>query len=273
VGFGRACVRPKGSTVPQPAQRASRSPSQGRRPWWRVPPPHHPAQRANRSSNRAGHERNCWPVGPAHVVGGLSRPDGPGWGNGWPVGPDRAGRPGVGVGPVRSGLFSAHPGGCFRMNAPPPSCVWARSDDVLRGIPSGDGGWAGSLLFSAHWGGCFRTNAQRADTEVRAPAILNLSLDGWGHGPGFPLSTTPRHREIGSRRGHPLLGLCWASLRGLVQVDVWMRVMLIEWIHGRTLPGKRPRRPCWAEPRNVGLITIALQARGLTPPCCHHAWP
>jgi len=33
--------------------------------------------------------RNCWPVGPADdVVGGdLSRPAGPGWGSGWPVGP------------------------------------------------------------------------------------------------------------------------------------------------------------------------------------------
>jgi hypothetical protein len=46
-----------------------------------------PAQRANRSTNRAGIERNGWPVGPEHVVGGLSRPDGPGWGNGWPFGP------------------------------------------------------------------------------------------------------------------------------------------------------------------------------------------
>ena len=70
-----------------PAQRASHSPSQGRRPWGRIPPTHRPAQRANRSSNRAGHERNCWPVGPAHVFVGLSRPDGPGWGNGWPFGP------------------------------------------------------------------------------------------------------------------------------------------------------------------------------------------
>ncbi len=70
-----------------PAQRASRSPSQGRRPWGGSPPPPRSAQRANRSSNRAGHEKNGWPVGPAHVVGPVSRPAGPGWGNGWPFGP------------------------------------------------------------------------------------------------------------------------------------------------------------------------------------------
>ena len=34
-------------------------------------------------------ERNCWPVGPVHLVVDLSRPDGPGWGNGWPFGPVR----------------------------------------------------------------------------------------------------------------------------------------------------------------------------------------
>jgi len=75
--------------VRRSAQRASRSPSQGRRPWW-LPPPPRPAQRANRSTNRAGGERNCWPVGPAHVVVGPSRPAGPGWENGWPLGPPDA---------------------------------------------------------------------------------------------------------------------------------------------------------------------------------------
>jgi hypothetical protein len=75
--------------VCRPAQRASRSPSQGRRPW-RLPPPPRPAQRANRSTNRAGSERNCWPVGPAHVVVDPSRPAGPGWENGWPLGPPDA---------------------------------------------------------------------------------------------------------------------------------------------------------------------------------------
>ena len=64
-------------------------PSQGRRPWW-LPPPPRSAQRANRSTNRAGIERNCWPVGPAHVVVGPARPAGPGWENGWPLGPPDA---------------------------------------------------------------------------------------------------------------------------------------------------------------------------------------
>ena len=76
-------------TVRRPAQRTSRSPSQGRRPWW-LPPPPRPAQRANRSTNRAGIERNGWPVGPVHVIVGPTRPAGPGWENGWPLGPQDA---------------------------------------------------------------------------------------------------------------------------------------------------------------------------------------
>ena len=79
----------RSQTVRRSAQRASRSPSQGRRPWW-LPPPPRPAQRANRSTNRAGGQRNCWPVGPAQVVVGPTRPAGPGWENGWPLGPQDA---------------------------------------------------------------------------------------------------------------------------------------------------------------------------------------
>jgi hypothetical protein len=52
---------------------------------------HRPAQRANRSTNRAGCERNRWPVGPTQVLVGPSRPAGPGWENGWPLGPQDAG--------------------------------------------------------------------------------------------------------------------------------------------------------------------------------------
>ena len=35
-------------------------------------------------------QKNCWPVGPTNdvVAGGLSRPAGPGWWNGWPFGPE-----------------------------------------------------------------------------------------------------------------------------------------------------------------------------------------
>ena len=71
VGVVPVC---RARTGHRPAQRASRSPSQGRRPWWRIPPSPRPAQRANRSSNHAGHEKNCWPVGPKHVVGVLPGP-------------------------------------------------------------------------------------------------------------------------------------------------------------------------------------------------------
>ena len=58
-----------------------------------MPPTHRPAQRANRSSNHAGHERNCWPVGPALWAGsaftrGASQTVGPA---GPQLGPDRPG--------------------------------------------------------------------------------------------------------------------------------------------------------------------------------------
>ena len=41
-----------------------------------------------------------------------------------------------------------------------------------------DGGWVGPWLFFAHWCGGFRMNAQRADTEVRPPATLDLVPGG-----------------------------------------------------------------------------------------------
>jgi hypothetical protein len=132
----RAVVRPKGPAIP-PARVVG--------PGRAIPPTHRPAQRANRSPNRAGHERNCWPVGPAHVVVGRSRPAGPGWGNGWPVGPAN-------------------------------SCPWRFTH---LGLPGGSwglpaGGWCGaqpipmgSLPIGA---GVFRRMPSGADTSVRTPA-------------------------------------------------------------------------------------------------------
>jgi hypothetical protein len=86
---GPVCVRGcPARTGRHPAQRASHSPSQGRRPWWRVSPTtHRQAERADRSMNRTGNKTNCWPVGPLIFVWRPSRPAGPGWGNGWPFGP------------------------------------------------------------------------------------------------------------------------------------------------------------------------------------------
>jgi len=115
----RAVVRPKGPAV-LPARVVG--PGKG------IPPTHRPAQRANRSSNRAGHEKNCWPVGPRHVVGGLSRPAGLGWGNGWPFGP---------VGRLTMALHK--PLGWTAGS-------WSGACSIL--------GW-----FSAHWGGGLPMNA------------------------------------------------------------------------------------------------------------------
>jgi hypothetical protein len=92
--------------VRRSAQRASRSPSQGRRPWW-LPPPPRPAQRANRSTNRAGSERNGWPVGPALPLRPAAQPT--------PAGSQRvAGGRAQRPPPVHAPPRCQHPEGCAR---------------------------------------------------------------------------------------------------------------------------------------------------------------
>ena len=106
----------------------------------------HPAHRAHRSSNRVGHERNCWPVGPENFVGARfpARWAGLGeWLALW-AGYRR---------PVRGGP---------EVLGPSPSS--ARGASQIVG-PNGRGlvwGWADPWLFSAHRCGCFRTIAQRS---------------------------------------------------------------------------------------------------------------
>ncbi len=72
----------------RPAQGASHSPSHGRRPWsrWVIPRPSRQAQRADRSTHRAGDQKNCWHIGPTTVVFFLSRAARPGCKSGWPFG-------------------------------------------------------------------------------------------------------------------------------------------------------------------------------------------
>jgi hypothetical protein len=82
---GNSCL--PGPNGPRPAQRASHSPSQGRRPWrWGDPTPFRQAQRADRSTMRV--VGIVGPLGRKRFGGwGVTQPDGLGWGNDRPVGP------------------------------------------------------------------------------------------------------------------------------------------------------------------------------------------
>ena len=173
----------------------------------------------------------------------------------WPFTNRSAGRPGVGLGLGRSmvvlcPLVRVFHDECAaertRRSALPSSCHWARADGVLGGTPSEDGGWAGPWLFSARRCGGFRINAQRADTEVRAPASL---------------------RAEGAI-------LCWASLRELLQIDVRMRVMSVWWNCGQPvacgvstmagpglspLPPISPVRNCGVKPESLRLCPLVTR--------------
>ena len=89
------------------------------------------------------------------------------------------------LGPCERLSWDGRPAERTRRSAPPPSCLWAQADGLLGWMSSGTEGRVDPGLFSAHWDGGFSTNAQRADTEVRAPAMLllgpfeRLSLDGY----------------------------------------------------------------------------------------------
>jgi hypothetical protein len=124
------------------------------------------------------------------------------------------------------------PTGRTRRSAPPPSCVWARSDDVLRGIPSGDGGWAGRWFVLCPSGRGFSDECPWERTQRSAPPPSWIWARADGVLGGVPSGTGPTRSKLvrcpsgrvfsdegpweRTRRSAPPLSWIWSRADGVL---------------------------------------------------------
>jgi len=167
-----------------------------------------PAQRANRFSNRAGHEKNCWPVGPGHVVGVVPGPLGRA---GRVAGP--LGRSMVGSLPIGAGVFGRMPMGADTEVRPPATLSLGPDGRCARWDAQRDGACPVHGWFSAHWDGGLWMNAQRSGHRGPPPRHPVS-------GPGRTVCLEGRPAETGPTRSK--LVLC-PSVRGFSDECPWDR--------------------------------------------------